>query len=167
MAACGGLALLGAAPVAARTAADACSAIGVSTAVAMKAYGTHVKLESLPIAGNAPPTLAEIPACFVSARGDVVATVRGYPAASWSKLIAIYTQMSPRPKRVLLAAIGAGAALYDVVAGPGRYEEDIIFRRAGAVVTVRSSVMPFAVPPTGPLRPLAALALGIEHGVGR
>jgi hypothetical protein len=158
-----GLSVVG--PGRATHAVSACSAVGVTAAVAARAYGTDVKLESLPVVGNAPAELAEIPACFVSASGDVVATVRAYAPKSWSLLIAIYAKMSPRPKRVPLTLVGPGAALYDVVAGPRRYEEDIVFRDRRAVVTIRSAVMSFPGPPSTPLPSLATLARGITEGL--
>ena len=57
--------------------------------------------------------------------------------------------------------LGPGAALYDVSARPGQYEEDLLFKVENGVVTVRSRVLPFRDPPGSPPSGLATLARGL------
>ena len=153
---------IGVTPALARGSADACSHIGVSATLVRKAYGTTAQLSALTEPGNLPKNLADVPVCFVLAHnGTTVATVRLYGAGSWSKLIAIYEGTSPKPKTLPVNKLGPGAALYDVFARPGNYEEDLIFRVGSGIVTVRSRVLPFGDPPGAPLSGLATLARGI------
>jgi hypothetical protein len=147
-------------------AADACTWAGVTRAVARSAYGRHVELLPLTEPGNGPAALAHVPACFVSARGTVVATVRKYSRASRGELLAIYRAAKPRPRSVPLRELGAGAYLFLVVARPGHYEEDLLFSAGSSVVSVRSQVLTFARVPAAPLPGLAALARGIRAYFG-
>ena len=156
------VATLGASAAGARGSANACRNAGVSAALARKAYGASATISPLTEPGNPPAALGDVPVCFVSAhQGTTVATVRLYAAGSWSNLIAIYEGTSPKPKSVSVNRLGAGAALYDVFARPGNYEEDLVFKVRNGVVTVRSRVLPFEDPPGTPLSGLATLARGI------
>jgi hypothetical protein len=134
----------------------------VTPGVAKGAYGRHVKLLPFTEPGNGPAALAHVPACFVSANGVVVATVRKYPHASRKQLLAIYRATRPRPRTVPLEQLGTGALLFVVVAHPGSYEEDLLFDAGGAVLSVRSQVLALRRPPSAPLPRLAALAKGIH-----
>jgi hypothetical protein len=161
--AAGGALVVGAAAIAlgipaVASARDACVAAGLSAASAKRAYGSSAYLQPFTELGNAPGDLANVSACFIYAEGDVVATVRVYPGSYWSKLAVIYDSSRPKPRQVALAGLGSGALQYDVLARPGNYEEDIVFRRGTAVVTVRSPVKPFGAAPPAPLPPLVVLA---------
>jgi hypothetical protein len=143
-------------------AADACGRAGVTVAAVRHVYGRDGALLALTEPGNAPAALAHVPACFVSKGGTTVATVRLYPASAWQELTAIYRASQPRPKRVPLAQLGAGAALYDVPAQPGSYEEDLVFRTGRGVVTIRSNALVVRTAPRAPLRPLVLLARAVR-----
>ena len=134
----------------------------MTAAVARAAYGRHVRLLPLTEPGNGPAALAHVPACFVSAGGVVVATVRKYPAASRPALLAIYRATKPRPRPELVRRLGPGAVFFAVTARPGSYEEDLLFGAGGSVLTVRSRVLTLAHEPSAPLPRLAALAQGIR-----
>lgn len=157
--------MLAATPAGAR-AANGCTRAGVTPAVAKAAYGRHVKLLPFTEPGNGPAALVHVPACFVSARGIVVATVRRYPHASRAPLLAIYRETKPRPRSLPLRQLGPGAFFFLVLAHPGSYEEDLIFDADGAVFTVRSQVLAFARVPSVPKSGLIALARGIRAYFG-
>jgi hypothetical protein len=155
---------IGPSPAAAHGTADACTNAGVTSSIARKAYGETATIAPLTEPGNLPKALADVPVCFVFAHHGLVATVRLYSPGAWSELIAIYNGSSPRPRHVPVNRLGPGAALYDVSARPGHYEEDLLFKVENGVVTLRSRVLPFRDPPGSPLSGLATLARGLYTG---
>ncbi len=142
-----------------------CERAGLSPELAAAAFGHSAKLVPYSEPGNAPSSIANVPACFVSVKGAVVATVRRYSSRAWPRLMAIYAKMKPRPHRVGLGGLGRGAALFDVVVDPASYEEDLVFHTGRAVLTVRSAAVSSARAPAEPLRSLASLAHGMYRNL--
>ncbi len=145
---------------------DVCAAAGVTRTSVVRIYGPAARPSPLPLIGNGPKQLTNVPACFIEAGGGiVVATVQRYAGREWASLAAIYR--SEHVPRAPLGGLGAGASLYTVRARPGSYEQDLLFRGGSSVVVVRSGVLASPSPPRAAAPKLTRLARAIRAQLDR